>query len=190
MSDVMEIHGWVPAGPLTAADMLRIDLDAPFEVSDGKLEIMTPPSYWHQYSAQRVAHLLEQRYQYVTGDVPIVVGENGRRPDVIALRRSAEELIRDRIKVGSADLAEVVVEVISHDDDTRRDAVAVTRDRETKFREYAEAGIPEYWIIDEVPDDPVDASVEVYHLRGARYAPVLFARLSQLIDGSVTPPTR
>ena len=49
------------------------------------------------------------------------------------------------------------MEVVS-DDDRRRDL-------ETKRQEYAQAGIPEYWIV-----DPRQARITVLHLDGATYA--------------------
>ena len=39
------------------------------------------------------------------------------------------------------------------------------RDKVTKRREYAQSGIPEYWIV-----DPTDASITVLTLRGQEYA--------------------
>ena len=51
---------------------------------------------------------------------------------------------------------DLVVEVISPDDPRR--------DRVVKRREYAQAGIPEYWLI-----DPAAATVEVYLLPGQGY---------------------
>ncbi len=45
--------------------------------------------------------------------------------------------------------ADLVVEVVSKNDPKR--------DLETKLREYAAAGIPEYWIV-----DPMEHSIEVY----------------------------
>jgi len=53
--------------------------------------------------------------------------------------------------------ADLVVEVVS-DDDRRRDL-------ETKRREYAQARIPEYWIV-----DPQDRRIIVLELSGDRYA--------------------
>ena len=49
------------------------------------------------------------------------------------------------------------MEVVSPDD-PQRDTV-------TKRREYAQAGIPEYWIV-----DPSDMSITVLTLRGQEYA--------------------
>jgi Uma2 family endonuclease len=190
MTVMVELGGRVPAGPLTAADMAMIDLDVPFEISDGRLEIMTPPSFWHQYAAREVERILERHYEYVTGDVTLAVGDSGRRPDAIALPLTKEEILGQRIKMALPDMVEVAVEVISHDQDRRSDAIAVARDREVKFREYAEAGIPEYWVVDEIPDDPQDASVEIYHLRNGRYAPVAVVRLSDLVTEKAKIPPR
>jgi Uma2 family endonuclease len=49
------------------------------------------------------------------------------------------------------DGADVVMEVVSPDDPTR--------DLETKRREYAQAGIPEYWLV-----NPLDETITVFTL--------------------------
>ncbi|WP_027345872.1 Uma2 family endonuclease [Hamadaea tsunoensis] len=191
MTEQVELAGRVSAGRLTAADMHGILLDVPFEISDGKLEIMTPPSIWHQATARRIENLLEKRYPAAVSDVTTAIGDHGRRPDVVALHLPLEQIIRERISAATPDMIEVVVEVISHDRaDKANDAVSVRRDREIKFHEYAAAGIPEYWIVDEVADDAMDASVEVYHLRGGTYVPAVVVRLSDVLSGVVEIPGR
>ncbi|WP_020523218.1 Uma2 family endonuclease [Catelliglobosispora koreensis] len=171
--------------------MFRIDLeDTPFEISDGKLEIMTPPSVWHQLTVDDVQEVLKRRYPTVTGDVPVSVGDNGRRPDIVALSLSRQFLKQSLEKGLTADMIELAVEVISHDTDRHADKAAVKRDRETKMHEYASAGIPEYWIIDEIPANREDAQVEIYHLRDGSYVPALLSRLSLLANGEVEIPTR
>ncbi|NUU26398.1 MAG: Uma2 family endonuclease [Streptomycetaceae bacterium] len=171
--------------------MTGILLDVPFEISDGKLEIMPPPSIWHQMTARRIETLLEARYPAAVSDVTTAIGDNGRRPDVLALHVPLEEIIRQRLRAAVPDMIEVAVEVISHDyTDKANDAVSVRRDREVKFHEYAAAGIPEYWIVDEVAEDPVDASVEIYHLRDGSYVPVALVRLSALLAGQAQIPDR
>jgi Uma2 family endonuclease len=190
MTELVHIRGWLPIGRLSAAHMPDIDLDAHFEISAGRLEIMVPPSPWHQDAIRQVERILAGRFPYVTGGVTVVAGENGRRPDVVALSVPREALLRDRLKSLRPDMLRGAVEVISHADDPKEDAESVARDREDKFREYAAVGIPEYWIVDETPDDPTDAIVEIFHLRDGRYAQVLEARLSQLTAGAVSPPTR
>jgi Uma2 family endonuclease len=190
MTEVTELHGWVPAGPLFPEDITKVVLDVPFEISDGKLEIMPPPSPWHRYSARDVERLLDSHYPSALSDVPLVVGDSGRRPDVIATALTREEIIQQRIKVAKPDIVEVAVEIISHDEDPRRDAVSVRRDREIKAHEYSAAGIAEYWIVDEVPGDPMDASVEIYHLRDGAYVAAAVVRLSALVSGETQLPER
>ena len=66
---------------------------------------------------------------------------SGREPDILFITNEhLERLLENRLD-GPADL---VVEVISAD--------SVRRDREDKYKEYREAGIPEYWVIDPRPD--------------------------------------
>jgi Uma2 family endonuclease len=188
MTVVVRIEGSAPAGPLTAADMPLIDIEAPFEISDGKLEIMTPPTPWHQITTRAVENLLDTRYPTTLSDVPLAVGDNGRRPDVIALDLTRDEILDKRLTITLPDMVRVAVEVISHDPDPRRDAIAVRRDREIKFAEYASVGIRSYWIVDEIPDDPRDAQVEIFHLTAGEYALVITAKLSDLVSGATAMP--
>ncbi|NUT18073.1 MAG: Uma2 family endonuclease [Hamadaea sp.] len=176
-----EIHGWVPAGFLTADDIDSIDLDVPFEIQDGDLLIMAPPSAWHDATSDDVRGYLKRRHAWAAEDMVVVVGDNIWRPDVVAVAVSREELLRSRARKLYPAAIEVAVEIISHDGDPAKDKLSVNRDRELKFREYALAGIPEYWIIDETADDPLDASVEIYRLRSGSYVPVRVVRLSQLL---------
>ncbi len=74
-----------------------------------------------------------------------------REPDVVVTHREHRERCRANDWLG----ADLVMGVISPDD--RR------RDTETKRREYAQAGIPEYWII-----DPEGQSLLVLHLDAKR----------------------
>lgn len=64
-------------------------------------------------------------------------GRSAREPDVVVLKNDNRGRFTSDGIVGKADL---VVEVVSSD--------SVTRDRRDKLREYAEAGIPEYWIVE------------------------------------------
>lgn len=66
---------------------------------------------------------------------------SGREPDLFFVSNENLENLMDSRLDGPADL---VVEVISNE--------SVKRDREDKFKEYREAGIPEYWVIDSRPD--------------------------------------
>lgn len=176
-----EIQGRVPAGELTGDDADLVDLDVPFEIRDGEVLIMPPPSAWHDATANAVRDYMRPRYTYVAQEMLVNLGANARRPDVVGISVPLDELLKARAKSLSSEVIQVAVEVISHDDDPKRDRTAVARDREAKFHEYAAAGIPEYWIVDEVSDDPRDASVEIYRLQGTSYVPVTVARLSELV---------
>ena len=77
-----------------------------------------------------------------------------REPDIV-FHGNAEHA--DRLGEQFWRGADLVMEVVSPDD-PRRETV-------TKRREYAQAGIPEYWIV-----DPADMSITVLTLRGREYA--------------------
>jgi len=65
---------------------------------------------------------------------------NGREPDLIFVVAEHLERLTEQQLLGAADL---VIEIVS-DDSTHRDRV-------TKFDEYEEAGVREYWLIDPRP---------------------------------------
>jgi Uma2 family endonuclease len=68
-------------------------------------------------------------------------GGSSREPDILFVaKENLERLTEDRL-AGPADL---IIEIISKD--------SVSRDRDDKFKEYAEAGVREYWIIDPRPN--------------------------------------
>ena len=75
-----------------------------------------------------------------------------REPDLLLLRDRSDSRCRDRYWLG----ADLVVEVVSPDDPDR--------DLVEKRADYAEAGIPEYWIV-----DPRDETITVLALESAAY---------------------
>jgi Uma2 family endonuclease len=94
-----------------------------------------------------------------------------REPDVVFLLKEHRPRMGNEFWEG----ADLVVEVVG-DDDRRRDV-------ETKRREYAQAGIPEYWIV-----EPREARITVLRLSEGRYAEHgIFGRgaraASLLLDG-------
>jgi Uma2 family endonuclease len=64
---------------------------------------------------------------------------------------------KDRIRKQYWEAADLVMEVVSESDPKR--------DRDTKRSEYAQAGIPEYWIV-----DPQSLLITVLTLQGNEYA--------------------
>ena len=75
-----------------------------------------------------------------------------REPDILFMRSEHDDRRSDRFWVG----ADLVMEIVSPDDPER--------DKVTKRREYAQSGIPEYWIV-----EPVDSSISVLTLHGSEY---------------------
>lgn len=173
-------------GPLTPADLLEIDLgDVTFEIENGALVLMSPPTIWHDATGNHIRRLLQPRHAHVGADLDLILGDNVRRPDVLGLSVSLRELLLAKITRPEVAMVELVVEIISHDRNPSRDRISVGRDREIKSREYAGAGIPEYWIVDEVPEDLLDASVEMYRLKDGAYGLIRTVLLSELLaEGS------
>ena len=94
-----------------------------------------------------------------------------REPNLLLLRDANDPRRQNAYWLG----ADLVLEVVSPDDPER--------DTRIKVADYAEAGIPEYWIV-----DPADATVTVLRLAGAAYATLgVFRRgdtaTSALLDG-------
>lgn len=172
----------LPLGVLTAADLPNIDLDdVPFEIQDGALVLMPPPSAWHDKTAYKIRGYLEPHYGQVAEDINVAIGDGLRRPDVIGLSMSEDELLESGREPLAVQVVEIAVEVISHSKDRAKDRISVNRDRQRKLIEYAEAGIPEYWIVDEVAGNLKDASVEMYRLKDRAYGLVRTVRLSELL---------
>jgi Uma2 family endonuclease len=131
------------------------------EFSHGFLEVLPMPTTSHQFLVA-----------YLFGLVLAWVSERGlgrvvfaplrvrlwrgkfREPDVVFMLREHAGRIGEQFW----DRADLVMEVVSEDEEDRR------RDLDTKRREYARAGIPEYWIV-----DSQEGQITVLRLAGKRY---------------------
>jgi Uma2 family endonuclease len=144
---------WTPMWPshqLTLEEWEALPEDEAFrlELVEGVLSIVPKPVLLHQRSAMRLGSSLdEQLPDDLTAllDIEIVIEEvplTLRVPDVVVIRSTTAELNPPRVHARELTLA---VEILS--DGTRR------VDRMVKFAEYAEAGIPQYWIVD--LDEPI-----------------------------------
>ncbi len=96
--------------------------------------------------------------------------KNGREPDIVFVAKAHLDRLKETYLDGPADLA---VEIVSPE--------SVGRDRGEKFYEYAEGGVPEYWLI-----DPLTEHVELYRLAGDRYQ-TAFSGHSGRYDALVIP---
>ena len=132
------------------------------ELVDGRIEVLEMPTKSHQ---KIVHYLLNSVLSFLAthrlGDAVAAPyrmrlrSETYREPDIAVYLTEHLERFGER----SGDPADLVVEVVSSDDASR------VRDYEDKRRDYASAGIPEYWIV-----DPVEQRILVLTLEGDRYA--------------------
>ena len=129
------------------------------EFTDGRVEELPMPTDSHQailgfLYLQLVAWLRPRGgVTQVSGLRVRLRAGKFREPDVTALRDRADPRRRDRYWLG----ADLVVEVVSPD--------RPARDLVEKRADYAEAGIPEYWIV-----DPRDETISVLALADGAYA--------------------
>ncbi len=113
------------------------------ELVEGLVVMAPMPLSWHQRAGMRLGYRLDEQLpraltalaavEVVVSDPPPTV----RIPDVVVTTDSV--VARNPPRVAAADVL-LAVEILS--DGTRR------VDRMVKFAEYAEADIPQYWIID------------------------------------------
>lgn len=164
-------------GPWTVDDLVTIDDEVHrFEVVDGSLLVSPPPPALHQRIGRRLFvqlhHQVMPEWEAVYEEY-VRFGTDGRQPDVALLRAG---LPASRRRPGYPPEAfGLVVEVVSPT--SRR------RDRVHKMVEYAEAGIPYYWLVELEPDVEVIA----LELAGGSYREV--ARLRQGVGDLPGPVT-
>jgi Uma2 family endonuclease len=153
-------HLFPHQGAWSEEEYLGLNTNRLVEFSHGYLEVLTMPTTSHQ---------LMVLYLYRALEALVAAGKLGtvvvaplrvrlwpgkyREPDLVFMLAEHEGRVGEQFWEG----ADLVMEVLS-DDDRRRDL-------EIKRREYARAGIQEYWII-----DPQEARITVLRLDGDRYA--------------------
>lgn len=128
------------------------------EWTDGCIEVLPMPTDGHQSIAACLYKLLDAFALANGGKVLFAplrlrVREGAfREPDLVLIRDAGDVRRQNRFWLG----ADLTVEIVSPDGQ-KRDIV-------DKRRDYAEAGIPEYWIV-----DPRHETITVLALRGAAY---------------------
>ena len=155
-----EIAQLFPAqGHWSEEEYLALDTNHLIEFSHGQLEVLPMPTQSHQLLVIALFELLRNYVRtrklgtvlFSPMRVQLWPGKY-REPDILFMRTEHDDRRSDSFWEG----ADLVMEVVSPDD-PQRDTV-------TKRREYAQAGIPEYWIV-----DPADVSISVLTLRGIEY---------------------
>ena len=147
-------------GHWSEEEYLSLDTNHLIEFSQGQLEVLPLPTFSHQRLVAFLYRLLlgfvEERELGVVMFAPLRIqlwSGKYREPDIVFMAAEHADRLGEQFWEG----ADLVMEVVSPDDPER--------DKVTKRREYAQAGIPEYWIV-----DPTDASITVLTLRGQKYA--------------------
>jgi Uma2 family endonuclease len=129
------------------------------EFTDGVLEVLPMPTDSHQVLLLLLYELLKNRVKPEGGIVLVAALRlrirpgKFREPDVLLLLAADDPRRQDAYWLG----ADLVVEIVSPDNPVR--------DTVDKRRDYAEAGIPEYWIV-----NPLDETITVLALQGTAYA--------------------
>ncbi|MXX26290.1 MAG: Uma2 family endonuclease [Caldilineaceae bacterium SB0668_bin_21] len=156
-----EIAQLFPAqGHWSEEEYLSLNTNHLVEFSQGQLEVLPLATFSHQRIVAFLYRLLlgfvEDRGLGVVMFAPlrIQLGHGKfREPDLVFMAAEHADRLGEQFWQG----ADLVMEVVSPDDPVR--------DKVTKRREYAQSGIPEYWIV-----DPTDASITVLTLQGQEYA--------------------
>ncbi len=129
------------------------------EFTDGSIEVLPMPTDKHQVILAFLYRLLFTHMERIGGVALFaalrlrVREEKFREPDLMALLDANDPRRQNAYWLG----ADLVVEVVSPDDPER--------DTRAKRLDYAEAGIPEYWIV-----NPIDDTITVLRLDGEQYA--------------------
>ena len=144
-------------GLWTERQYLALKTNRLVEFDNGTIEILPVPTKTHQLT---VAFFYEVLKAFVAGKGRVlfapyrvrVPSGRYREPDVLYLTREQDARAGEEF----TEAAELVMEVVSADDPDR--------DYVTKRREYAEVGVPEYWIIDRA-----GRQILVLRLEGGQY---------------------
>jgi Uma2 family endonuclease len=128
------------------------------EFTNGFIEVLPMPTEKHQAIVEHVFLTMRQFMEPIGGKVRFapmrleIRPEKFREPDILLLRDANDPRRQNRYWLG----ADLVVEIVSPDDPDR--------DTREKREDYAEAGIPEYWIV-----NPQEGTITVLRLEGSGY---------------------
>lgn len=154
----------IPDLPMTPADFDALPEveGVRFELVEGNLVVMNAAYVpWHSKMIYSLITWFERQGRPAFSEAGVKLGANRRTCDIGVFHQPPPL----RVATHDASAFAVVVEVVS--DESRE------RDHIEKPYEYAEAGIPEYWFVDEHPEDEADGMVSMFRLEltddGARY---------------------
>ena len=128
-------------GSWTEAQYLALTTNRLIEFDNGKVEALPVPTKTHQlivaFFYELIKAFVGKRGKVIFAPYRLrVPGGRYREPDVLYM--NPEQYARAEERFAAA--ADLVMEVVSEDDPDR--------DYVTKRRDYADVGVPEYWIVD------------------------------------------
>lgn len=151
-----------PGTRMTLAEYRELDEteDGVGELIDAELYQMPPATGEHQFLTDFWVRMINNLTTTVQPSLGLAFSNLGLAiselyaptPDIIYLRSENAHLIKGSFEEGVPDL---VIEILSRDRN---------RDRVMKRGLYADAGIPEYWVV-----DPASDTITVLELSGAEY---------------------
>jgi len=131
-----------------------------YELVRGEVHVTPAPATRHQAVIQNLSgtlwpYVIKNRLgEVLTAPLDVrLSGDTALQPDLIFISNARAGIIQENWIAGAPDL---IVEVLSPS--------TTTYDRATKLPVYAEAGVPEVWLI-----DPQAKTVEVLKLQGKKY---------------------
>jgi Uma2 family endonuclease len=146
-----------PYGPYTIDDLDALpDEGVRRELVNGWILVAPWPSTFHDHAAKVLERALDDAAAeagadfYVKGPLDIDTGPSIRVPDIVVVEGQAARAARAR-KARAYDAPDVVlvVEIVSPRSGSEQ------HDRVNKVFEYAQAGIPQYWLVDLEPEPSI-----------------------------------
>ena len=163
-----------PQGHWSDEEYLAIETNRLIELVDGTLDILPMPTTLHQWLADVLDALLVEasgRRHVVSAPYKLRLRTGlYREPDVLYSETPFDPA------ASATDSADLVIEIVSEGAEQRE------RDYVAKRRDYAAAGVREYWIV-----DPWESSVTVLVLDGEAYAARDDARTEGMLRSDLLP---
>ena len=157
------------------------DEDTHAEWVNGEVIEFMPAKPIHQSISYFLVHLLGYfndlfrlgQIRFAPMEMRLRGGRSSREPDILFIKQANLHRLNENRLEGPADL---VIEIVSDD--------SVTRDRRDKLKEYQEAGITEYWIIDPRPGK---LRADFYRLNEARQYELFGLDEDERVESQVLP---
>ena len=160
---------------MTAKQYLQLGEDPPgvrLELVNGEIAVSPRPTLDHSFTVLALASILSQHVKrndlgQVLCDVDTIISEfDVRAPDILFVKKSKVP----RLKKKAVDLTpDLCVEVISPS--------SIEIDRQDKFKQYRDAGIAHYWIV-----DTEQKTFEAFQLKKRKYSLIVSGHGSDVVS--------